>query len=75
MHVKYASRHALYPVPNVFDAADDIVVARTCVRAARDVFWTVARFAPRPVAVVTALRAPVAFFETVFRVLRAVCVF
>lgn len=28
MHAKYASRHALYPVPNVFDCAADIVVAR-----------------------------------------------
>ena len=26
--MKYASRHALYPVPNVFDCVDDIIAAR-----------------------------------------------
>lgn len=36
MHVKYASRHALYPVPNVFDAAAVVVAARADVFAMRD---------------------------------------
>lgn len=40
MHVKYASRHALYPVPNVFDVAALIVAARD--DAARDTFDGVA---------------------------------
>lgn len=36
MHVKYASRHWLYPVPNVLVVAGEpIVVARAVVRAAR----------------------------------------
>jgi len=37
MHVKYASRHALYPVPNVIDSAAVMVAARALLRAgARD---------------------------------------
>ena len=57
MHVKYASRHALYPVPNVFVPAPlAVVVAR--VRRAADVDVAlravVALVAPRVVAVVAA---------------------
>ena len=60
MQVKYASRHVLYPVPNVLDA----VAARAGVRAARDI-------APVIVAVV-ALRAVRAFVGVA--ALRAVAV-
>lgn len=52
MHVKYASRHVLYPVPNVLDVA-----ARAGVRAARDAD-VVALRAVRDV-LVAALRAVV----------------
>lgn len=38
MHVKYASRQVLYPVPNVFDCTDDVVAAR----AGRDALRTIA---------------------------------
>ena len=37
MHVKYASRHALYPVPNVWDWAAVMVVAARDAVAARDI--------------------------------------
>lgn len=60
IQVKYASRHALYPVPNVFD----VVAARAGVRAARDIAPTgvraVAARAVRAVfGVETALRVAV----------------
>lgn len=65
MHVKYASRHALYPVPNVIDSATVMVAARALLRAgvrdavrAADVRAGAA--ALRAVVVVVAARAVVA---------------
>lgn len=74
MHVKYASRHALYPVPNVFDAVAVVVPARAGVRAARDIDAAATVVAPlravRALFAAVALRAVV--LCTVFRAVRAV---
>ena len=53
MHVKYASRHALYPVPNVFEPAADAV--NNAARDRRDVLFVAARDVVPPV--VVAVRA------------------
>ena len=59
MHEKYASRHVLYPVPNVFDAV--VVAARAGVRAARAIDDTAATVfvAVRALFAVVAVRAAV----------------
>lgn len=54
MHVKYASRHALYPVPNVFVPVAMTVVAARALRA------TLAGVPLRAVVVVVAARDVVA---------------
>ncbi len=60
MHVKYASRHALYPVPNVFDAPTPTTVARAALRAVFAVFFLCGVVAVRATDCATALRDVVA---------------
>jgi len=63
MHVKYASRHVLYPVPNVFECTVFIVnVARAGRVAVRTLPWFVLKTAPRATVFDAALRVVVDAF-------------
>lgn len=61
MHEKYASRHVLYPVPNVFVPLADVVIARAFVVALRAIVFVALRADDGVVtrAFVVALRAAV----------------